>query len=97
MATLGCTAVPLIIAGLAYLTAPDGSTAAIDKHVQSAWILAVSLAITGYTAVFTVAIGCVVVWIMKGPAYVADRYELVDAEQPARRAGGSDRHDRESP
>lgn len=26
------------------------------------------------TLAFTVAIGCVIVWIMKGPAYVADAY-----------------------
>ena len=45
-------------------------------------ILAISLVVTGWTAVFTVAIGCAIVWIMKGPAYVADAYELIDADGP---------------
>jgi uncharacterized Tic20 family protein len=27
-----------------------------------------------WTLVFTVAIGCVIVWLMKGPAFVADAY-----------------------
>jgi hypothetical protein len=54
-----------------------------NKYLGMMEIIAVSLAITGWTAVFTVAIGCVAVWIMKGPAYVADRYELEDADTPA--------------
>ena len=35
------------------------------------------------TAVFTVTIGCIIVVLMKGPAYVADAYKLDDSEQPA--------------
>jgi hypothetical protein len=35
------------------------------------------------TAVLTIAIGCIVVMIMKGPAYVADGYELDAADAPA--------------
>lgn len=45
-------------------------------------IYAWSLAITGWTAVFTIAIGCAIVWLMKGPGFVADAYELIDADQP---------------
>jgi hypothetical protein len=33
--------------------------------------------------VVTVAIGCVVVWVMKGPAYVADAYPVSHANRPA--------------
>ena len=41
------------------------------------------MAITSLTAVFTVAIGAVIVFIMKGPGYVADAYEVNDAKVPA--------------
>ena len=51
-------------------------------------ILAIATVITVWTAVFTVAIACVVVWLMKGPGYVADAYDLSDADEP--------RSDRES-
>jgi hypothetical protein len=35
-----------------------------------------------WTAVFTVAIGCVVVMLMKGPGYVADGMELSHRDKP---------------
>jgi len=35
-----------------------------------------------WTVVFTVAIGAFIVFVMKGPAYVADRYELPDEDAP---------------
>jgi hypothetical protein len=35
-----------------------------------------------WTAVFTVAIGCVVVMLMKGPGYVADGMELSHSDRP---------------
>lgn len=31
---------------------------------------------------FTVVIGCVIVILMKGPAYIADAYDLEDADKP---------------
>ena len=36
-----------------------------------------------WTVVFTAAIGAFIVYVMKGPAYVADAYALVDADKPA--------------
>lgn len=42
----------------------------------------ISLAILFLTFVMIVAIGCVIVVIMKGPAYVADAYPLPDADSP---------------
>jgi hypothetical protein len=35
-----------------------------------------------WTSLITVAFGAVIVWVMKGPAYVADAYPLSDAEEP---------------
>lgn len=54
-----------------------------SKTIKSVDIFAVSIAATLLTAVFTVAIGCVVVRVMKGPAYVADSYPVSHANRPA--------------
>ena len=50
---------------------PDGT-----KAIATVDITAIAVAITAVTAVFTVAIGCVVVYVMKGPGYVADGCDL---------------------
>jgi hypothetical protein len=42
-----------------------------------------------WTLVLTVAIGCVVVRVMKGPAYVADAYALPNPTDPPGGAGSS--------
>jgi hypothetical protein len=36
-----------------------------------------------WTLVLTLAIGCAIVMLMKGPAYVADAYDMNDSDQPA--------------
>ena len=64
---------------------PDGSAAQIAKHVKTVDIMAIATGVTVWTAVLTLAIGCFVVLMMKGPAYVADAYQLDDAERPRRR------------
>ena len=53
------------------------------KTISRVDIAAIAVSITGLTAVFTVAIGAVIVFIMKGPGYVADAYDLEDAAVPA--------------
>ena len=58
---------------------PDVDTA---KHIRSVDIFAIATTVTFWTAIFTVAIGCVIVHIMKGPAYVADPYPLEHADRP---------------
>ncbi len=55
------------------------------KVIKSVDIFAWSIGATLLTAVFTVAIGCVVVWVMKGPAYVADSYPVAHANRPSGR------------
>ena len=52
------------------------------KHVKSVDIFAIATVITFLTAVLTVAIGCIIVYIMKGPAYVADAYPLQHSDRP---------------
>ena len=64
---------------------PPGPGINIAKHIKSVDIFAIATAITFFTAVFTVAIGCIIVYIMKGPAYVADAYPLQHSDRPATR------------
>ena len=74
--------VPLFMSLFARLFPSGASAEAIAKYQFSVDILAISLAFVTFTAAFTVTIGCIIVVLMKGPAYVADPYELDDADQP---------------
>ena len=53
-----------------------------DKAVLNVDIFSFAAALTLWAAVLTVAIGCIVVVIMKGPAYVADAYPVAHANRP---------------
>jgi len=80
--TLAGSLIPVALAVLVrVLPAEPGVNMA--KQIKSVDIFAIATAITFFTAVFTVAIACVVVYIMKGPAYVADAYPLQHADRPA--------------
>ena len=52
------------------------------KAVLNVDIFSFATALTFWVAVLTVAIVCVVVAIMKGPAYVADAYPVAHASRP---------------
>ncbi len=80
---LGGTAVPALCFLYAVLFPDPDIGDTIEKHLAGVAIAAVAATLTIWTAVFTIAIGCGIVWIMKGPAYVADRYPLIDADAPA--------------
>ena len=61
---------------------PSADAAEHYKHIRSVDIFAIAAEVTLLTALLTIAIGCVVVYIMKGPAYVADPYPLQHADKP---------------
>ena len=77
----------LIPAGLSLIVRLLPAAAGIDvaKRITTVDIYAIAAALTFWTAVFTIAIGCVVVFVLKGPAYVADAYPLEDASRPRRK------------
>ena len=77
----------LVIATLSVLVriVPPEPGVDVAKHVNTVDIFAIASVITFLTAVLTVAIGCVVVHVMKGPAYVADAYPVEHADKPATR------------
>ena len=54
---------------------------------QAVWLntagyVALGAVIFHWTMVLTVAIGCAIVMVMKGPGYVADAYPLSHQDQP---------------
>ena len=81
---LAGTAIPLLFAVAAHLLPPDLPVAALAGHLQLVNIVATAVVLTVWTAIFTIGIGCFVVMVMKGPAYVADRYDVSDSERPRR-------------
>ncbi len=84
LATVAGTLIPALVAAASHLFPPDGAALAVHQHLTMVNILAVATVITVWTAAFTVAIGCAIVWLMKGPAYVADPYELEESDRPYR-------------
>jgi hypothetical protein len=82
---LGAVFIPLFMSVFSRLFPISGSAADIAKYQIGVDIFGISIGIMVITAVFTVTIGCIIVVLMKGPAYVADAYELDDSEQPASR------------
>ena len=84
LALLIGTLIPIGLSVIARLLPPaEGVDPA--KAVLSVDIFSIATAFVSWTAVLTVAIGCVVVAIMKGPAYVADPYPVSHANRPRRR------------
>ena len=59
-----------------------GNENEIATHIMTVDIYGISLVVLHWTVVLTVAIGAFIVMVMKGPAYVADPYPLVDSEHP---------------
>ncbi len=82
---LAGTVIPLLMSVMVRLLPLEGSSTEIVKQQTGIDILAIAIGVTAWTAVFTVAIGCVIVVVMKGPAYVADAYKLRDANRPSSR------------
>lgn len=56
------------------------------KRIATTDILVIATLATFWTAVLTVSIGCVIVYLMKGPAYIADAYPLSDSPRPRPRS-----------
>jgi hypothetical protein len=91
--TLAGSLIPVALAVLVRALPPKPGVD-IAKHIKTVDIFAIATAITFFTAVLTIAIGCIVVYIMKGPAYVADAYPLQHSDRPATGPAVSDRPDR---
>lgn len=81
---LAGTLLPALAAWAARRWWTDGSLAEIERQVQTFDFVMIGLVVFVWTAALTVGIGCLIVWLMKGPAYVADAYPLPHSEEPKR-------------
>jgi hypothetical protein len=76
------TVLPVLFSGLARYFFSQGTPAEIERQVQLFDFAMIGLAVVVWTAGVTIAIGCVIVWLMKGPAYVADGFNVSHSDQP---------------
>jgi len=77
------TALPLLLWAALEWLGPQTSTP------QSIWTSTAGFVTLGaiifhWTMVLTLAIGCAIVMVMKGPGYVADAYPVAHSDQPAK-------------
>jgi hypothetical protein len=79
---LAGTVLPASLAGLGRLLFNRGTATEIEHQIQTFDFVMIGLVIFIWTAALTVAIGCVIVWLMKGPAYVADGYDVSHSDKP---------------
>lgn len=81
IALLG-TALPLLaLLALHLLSDPDTSPAQA-RWLQMADFFVGAVLVFHWTMVATVAIGCVIVMVMKGPSYQADSYPVSHSDRP---------------
>jgi len=79
---LAGTLLPALMSVAARFLITEGSAAELVRRIQLFDFLMIGLVIFIWSLVLTVTIGCVIVWLMKGPAYVADGYEVSHSDHP---------------
>jgi uncharacterized BrkB/YihY/UPF0761 family membrane protein len=75
------TALPTGLALALWWVAPGQPSASEQRDLLLWTYQLIGLVVLHWTLVLTVAIGCVIVLLMKGPAYVADGYPPPGREQ----------------
>jgi hypothetical protein len=76
------TVLPALALVAVWWTQAAEPTALEQRNFQQLAYMVLGWVILHWTLVVTVAIGCVIVWVMKGPAYVADAYPLSHSDKP---------------
>lgn len=79
------TAVPIGVALALWWAAPGQPSAAEQRDLLLLTYRLIGLVVLHWTLVLTLAIGCVIVMVMKGPAFVADAYPPPGREQTVTR------------
>jgi hypothetical protein len=81
IALLG-TVLPLLGLLAVHTMTKTDANAAQARWLQMADYFVGAVLVFHWTMVITVAIGCVIVMVMKGPGYVADSYPVSHADRP---------------
>ncbi len=76
------TVLPLLLAGATWFFSPVQPDGARDPAIMRFEFVLIGLVILHWTLVLTVAIGCAIVMLMKGPNYKADSYPMPDSDEP---------------
>jgi len=79
---VAATVIPLMMSVIVRVLPLNDAAAHVGKQLTSIDIFSIAIAVTAWTALFTVAIGCFVVVIMKGPRLLADSYHLKESNRP---------------
>lgn len=79
---LAGTVLPALMAlGARWFLAAD-TVAELARKIQLVDYMMIGLGLFVWTLVLTASIGCLIVWLMKGPAYVADGFEVSHSDRP---------------
>ena len=81
IALLG-TALPLLGLAILHFWMDTEASSAQARWLQMADYFCWAVVVFNITMVFTVAIGCVIVMVMKGPGYTADSYRVSHSDAP---------------
>lgn len=81
IALLG-TLLPLLGLGILYALSDPDASARAARNLQLARYVVGAIILFHWSMVLTVAIGCLIVMVMKGPGYQADSYPLSHSDQP---------------
>jgi hypothetical protein len=79
---LAGTVLPLALMGLAYGLAPANPSPAAERELAQWLYIAIGVVVLNWTLLLTAAIGCVIVMLMKGPAFVADGFDVQHTDSP---------------
>lgn len=79
---LAGTALSALMAVAARFLITGDTAAQLARNLQRFDFMMIGLVVFIWTLVLTVAIGCVIVWLMKGPAYVADGLAVSHSDRP---------------
>ncbi|MDR3369717.1 hypothetical protein [Rhodoferax sp.] len=73
---------PALSSWMARLAFTEGSASEIEHRIEIFDFIMLGVATFIWATGLTVGIGCIIVWLMKGPAYVADGYEVSHSDKP---------------
>lgn len=79
---LAGTLLPALMALGARFWISADTAAELARKIQLFDYMMLGLLILTWTLILVVTIGCVIVWVMKGPAYVADGYDVSHSDRP---------------
>ncbi|NRT57840.1 hypothetical protein [Sphaerotilus uruguayifluvii] len=74
------TLLPALIVLARHLLADGGTTVQIERELMVWTYQMIGVVVLHWSLVLTLALGCFIVRVMKGPAYVADAYEMEELD-----------------